>query len=116
MATKRMLKRLRRDLVDRHGRRPYYRPHQVETVLRQSDFASRIELYLAYAVFCHRTEFDKVAVDSAYSGSYQDLRAPYFTSDRLGASAEHWDAGFVSGLGGGDGADGGAGGDGGGGD
>lgn len=114
---RRHLRRLHRQLVDDHGRKRFYRPHQVKSRFQFGGYSAHFQLWLAYAVFCHRSEFDRVCTEEQYTADYHELRSPFLATGSIVASADTWD-GFGADFGGGGDGYGfdGCGGDGGGGD
>ena len=102
--TRRQLRKLYHQLVENHGRRRFYRPRTVQSRFQLGGFQSHFHLWLAYAVFCSRSEFDKVCTGENNFTDYHALRSPFVCADTIAASASSWD-GLDSGFGFGGGGD-----------
>ena len=104
---RRHLRKLYRRLADSYGRKRFYRPRQVESCFRLGGYSNHFHLWLAYAVFCHRSEFDKLSGHEGMVADYQEMRAPFLPTDQVSASASSWDGLDTDFLGlGGDGSSG----------
>ncbi|MEM7144807.1 MAG: hypothetical protein AAF591_06705 [Verrucomicrobiota bacterium] len=59
-------------LLERYGRRSSYKPGQVRRVLRNKVFENRLELYLAYSVFCSQRDYGRLCEFGRIENDYED--------------------------------------------